>query len=127
MPVLEVLEGQERHRLQALHGTGYAGIENPLFFKENTRMLFGDAKADAGGTPLAGLVNATLGTLDELVAGLSDLDVRLIRGTAAGLTQSQLAAAEGITQSAVSQRLARNGSWALLAALRALWAPESAS
>lgn len=83
--------------------------------------------ADAGGTPLAGLVNATLGTLDELVAGLSDLDVRLIRGTAAGLTQSQLAAAEGITQSAVSQRLARNGSWALLAALRALWAPESAS
>lgn len=78
----------------------------------------GTPYVDAVGSPLAGLVNLTLRTLDELFGALSDLDVRLIRGTIAGLSQTQLARAEGITQSAVSQRLARNGCWALVEAFR---------
>lgn len=44
MPVLEVWHAAQVFVLKRGRGTGYSGIENPLFFKENTRMLFGDAK-----------------------------------------------------------------------------------
>ena len=44
MPVLEVWHAEQVFVLKRGRGTGYSGIENPLFFKENTRMLFGDAK-----------------------------------------------------------------------------------
>ena len=44
MPVLEVWKGQTTIVLKRSMATGYAGVQNPLFFKENTRMLFGDAK-----------------------------------------------------------------------------------
>ncbi len=43
MPVLECWKGQTTIVLKRSMATGYAGVQNPLFFKENTRMLFGDA------------------------------------------------------------------------------------
>ena len=44
MPVLEVWKGRTTIVLKRSMATGYAGVQNPLFFKENTRMLFGDAR-----------------------------------------------------------------------------------
>ncbi|MGR5219164.1 Re/Si-specific NAD(P)(+) transhydrogenase subunit beta [Vibrio parahaemolyticus] len=44
MPVLEVWNSQNVIVFKRSMNTGYAGVQNPLFFKENTSMLFGDAK-----------------------------------------------------------------------------------
>jgi NAD(P) transhydrogenase subunit beta len=44
MPVLECWKAKSVIVSKRGQGTGYSGIENPLFFKENTRMLYGDAK-----------------------------------------------------------------------------------
>jgi NAD(P) transhydrogenase subunit beta len=44
MPVLECWHGKISIVLKRSMATGYAGVQNPLFFEENTRMLFGDAK-----------------------------------------------------------------------------------
>lgn len=54
MPVLEVWNAKQVIVSKRGMATGYAGVENPLFFKENTRMLFGDAKDSVNGV-LAGL------------------------------------------------------------------------
>ena len=45
MPVLECWKAKQVFVSKRGAGTGYSGIENPLFFKENTRMFYGDAKA----------------------------------------------------------------------------------
>jgi NAD(P) transhydrogenase subunit beta len=44
MPVLEVWKAKNVIVMKRGQGTGYSGIENPLFYKENTRMYYGDAK-----------------------------------------------------------------------------------
>jgi NAD(P) transhydrogenase subunit beta len=56
MPVLEVWKSRQVVVLKRGMATGYSGVGNPLFFKENTRMLFGDAKD----------------SIDKLVTGLRD-------------------------------------------------------
>jgi NAD(P) transhydrogenase subunit beta len=45
MPVLEVWKAKQVFVSKRGQGTGYSGIENPLFYKDNTRMFYGDAKA----------------------------------------------------------------------------------
>jgi NAD(P) transhydrogenase subunit beta len=48
MPVLEVWKSKHTIVLKRSMATGYAGVQNPLFFKESTRMLFGDARDSLG-------------------------------------------------------------------------------
>jgi NAD(P) transhydrogenase subunit beta len=54
MPVLEVWKAKHSIVMKRSMASGYAGVDNPLFYKENNRMLFGDAKK----------------TLDEVLAAL---------------------------------------------------------
>ncbi len=56
MPVLEVWKAKTSIVMKRSMASGYAGVDNPLFYKENNRMLFGDAKK----------------MLDEVLAALKD-------------------------------------------------------
>jgi len=49
MPVINVDNARTVFVLKRSMASGFAGIENPLFYKDNTRMLFGDAKESIGG------------------------------------------------------------------------------
>ena len=57
MPVLRVWEAHNVIVFKRSMAAGYAGVQNPLFFRENTQMLFGDAKTK----------------VDEIVAALGAL------------------------------------------------------
>ena len=58
MPILDVIDAKNVIVIKRGKGTGFAGIENALFYADNTRMLYGDGQAMAG----------------ELVTGLKTLD-----------------------------------------------------
>lgn len=60
------------------------------------------------------MVNAYLLARDQLVAGMSERTRRLTRGRCLDITQRELAASEGITQSAVSQALSTSGAAAVV-------------
>ena len=73
-----------------------------------------DAASRDGPDP--GPINAALMCRDQMIGSVSERSLRLLRGTLAGRTQAELAADEGITPSAVSQRVRHDGLAVIVAA-----------
>ncbi|MFW5470253.1 SatD family protein [Knoellia sp. CPCC 206435] len=89
--IVEVEEQAERGAMQHVH----------------TAYRLAEGEPDPDGTALA--VEAALQCQDHLVGSLSKRSARLLRGLLEGMTQRELAAAEGISPSAVSQRVRADG------------------
>ncbi|MBC7633458.1 SatD family protein [Aeromicrobium sp.] len=81
---------------------------------KSLRTSYAVAEGQSEKYPPAGLTNAFLMCRDEIVSDLNDRRRRLVLGLLEGRTQMELAAAEGISQSAVSQSLQSSGAFALL-------------
>jgi len=81
---------------------------------KSLRSWYGVADGMTPDFPPIGVTNALLMCRDEIVSGMNDRSRRLALGLLKGRTQVELATMEGISQSAVSQNLQRNGSFALL-------------
>ncbi len=84
----------------------------------HVRTWFVDGSAPGSADPaprshLAGFAVAFLSVRDEIIAGMDERKLRLLRGLLAGATQAELAEGEGVTQSAVSQLLTRSGAHAV--------------
>jgi hypothetical protein len=90
-----------------------------------TRVAHADGEAEHMGAVVR-LANAYLLSRDQVVGAMSDRARRLTYGRLAGRTQQQLAAAEGITQSAVSQALTAAGAGSLIEGYAALTGENAA-
>jgi hypothetical protein len=85
--------------------------------KSRTPSVRGWFRAADGDAAIEPLVNAYLLGRDQIVGSMSERGRRLASGTMLGRLQGELAEAEGITQSAVSQGLRRSGGASLIAAI----------
>jgi hypothetical protein len=87
---------------------------------KSLRTWYGVADENVADFAPAGVTNAFLMCRDEIVSGMNDRSRRLARGLLKGRAQVELAKAEDISQSAVSQNLQRNGAFALLGSAEVL-------